>query len=528
MKTRFAKTGKIRNQNGVILVTAAVLTFALVTTGFAFMMYVADTHEDTNLSIKRQQAIYQARSITNRMLIGHSGASTKDEFDVFTNVDQEVDIDAGDLYDFLEENTGLTIAHAVVKSAGVDDEDWVRAAQFYYVVDTYSPFHYYGTKGPFVRMKIANRRVTMANYLYISDVELDPINNWPISFWGRDTLDGLVHSNGLVYTQYDPVFWKTVSSCSSYVSSQYGQPRFYGDPPTRLEADPIYFPYTAVKLREAAWQKGVGNWNPERLDPGYFIRGVPPDIVTCVKICGNKVGVRFKRVTNHREPVFTTIADIDSFGFWLNAVNQDERYGGTPVYVEGMVGAESLAVVYLSSNTDPAYPIEHEHYGVNQRITVGCSGSIMVNGDIVYNRLGRVTAVPESYEHATGIIADRWVYIKDSIRLAEHGPIQHDVYIHAGVVALNPSFTVHGIHDANPYNRPSEKGQIQLYGCLAHKNRAAVHRGGPPPTGYAEKDYRYDHRFQFRPPPYFIEISSELVVFDIREIWDWSLFGDFD
>ena len=94
-----------------------------------------------------------------------------------------------------------------------------------------------------------------------------------------------------------------------------------------------------------------------------------------------------------------------------------------------------------------------------------------------------------------------------------------DIYIHAGIIALDPSFSVDGYWDRTHPVRD----QIILYGCIAHRNRAAVHRGSigaPDETGWREKDYRYDRRFEMRPPPYFVKIGVSFVLFDIEEVWD--------
>jgi hypothetical protein len=163
------------------------------------------------------------------------------------------------------------------------------------------------------------------------------------------------------------------------------------------------------------------------------------------------------------------------------------------------------------SETD--VPVNSDDYGIKQRITVGCNGCIMIRDNLVYNGVGLSDTVPQTCQYALGLISENWVWI--------HKSAPYNVYIHAGIVALDSCFSVHGVYD---YSAPV-RNSISLFGCVAQKNRGTVHRGygGPPDeTGYREKDYSYDQRFTFRPPPYFITIGQSYVLYDVQEYWDIS------
>ncbi|MCP4633342.1 MAG: hypothetical protein GY855_10485, partial [candidate division Zixibacteria bacterium] len=246
--------------------------------------------------------------------------------------------------------------------------------------------------------------------------------------------------------------------------------------------------------------------NPETntCPPGYFIRGIPDGYTTQVLISGTQVGYKFL-------PYIEDSLNLDwareTFPVWVGAVNQNDYYGGTPVFVEGFGG--NPADVWINSET--GFPVVADEYGIKQRITVGCNGSILIDGPLVYNGVGLVNVVPQTCVYSLGLISENWVW------LSKGAP--YNAYIHGGIIALDSCFSVHGVYD---YTAPV-RNSISLFGCVAQKNRGTVHRGngGPPSeTGYRQKDYSYDQRFTYRPPPYFITIGHSYTLFDIQEYWD--------
>jgi hypothetical protein len=507
----------LQGEAGSVLVIAITFTLVLVTSGFAFLLYVnsatMETNRDFEVSQELLQGQYMHSQLRNDLLTGQ------------IDIGDLINFDFGDSYEFIDDE-GIVWGRAKIRWVGEEDDFYGFASNVKYYYDIIVRSNYYGgTESPFIRMRIADMKTTFANYLYLSDEELDPVNRWPIRFWQWDTLDGRVHSNGLIYTRNKAVFLAQVSTCSSRIDQIYsgGDSAFFAIPP-RFNASPIHFPVTSKNLKKAAWEGGVTYYvtGEGRVPAGYYIRGVPVGFVTVVKIFGENVGVYIKPSPVDGDPwVDDTIFTNHPKAFILPAINQRDYYGGTPIYVEGL--GDSGAAVWLSSNCPTGLPSSDPTYGVRQRVTVGCNGSIFLTGDLVYNGVGHALVVPTDCEYSTGLIADKWVYIQEHVK-NQPGADAYNIWVHAGVVALNPSFTVHDIHDPDPWSRPPAKGRIELYGCLAHKKRAAVHRqnAGEPETGYREKDYSYDQRFTFRPPPYFPEIGSEFVVFDIEELWDIS------
>lgn len=91
-----------------------------------------------------------------------------------------------------------------------------------------------------------------------------------------------------------------------------------------------------------------------------------------------------------------------------------------------------------------------------------------------------------------------------------------NVVVDASILTLNHSFEVQqfdvGSNDC--VSGPSCLGKLRVFGSIAQKFRGAVGRGS---AGYS-KDYNYDSRLRYAPPPYFLD--------PVRSSWGQKTFGE--
>jgi hypothetical protein len=127
---------------------------------------------------------------------------------------------------------------------------------------------------------------------------------------------------------------------------------------------------------------------------------------------------------------------------------------------------------------------------VQGRYTVGSSGSIYLDDDIVY----RSDPLKGPSSDVLGICAMKDVIVTDN------AANNHSINIQASVYAQVGGFTAE-----NYINRPVS-GTINLLGGIIHGNRGAVGQfdsGKQYLTSGFSKRYRYDERFLSIAPPYF-------------------------
>ena len=67
------------------------------------------------------------------------------------------------------------------------------------------------------------------------------------------------------------------------------------------------------------------------------------------------------------------------------------------------------------------------------------------------------------------------------------------------------------------YQYGAKLGTLKVYGSLAQRFRGPVGTTGSPGTGYL-KDYNYDSRLRYAPPPYFLD--------PVRSGWGMKVFGE--
>jgi hypothetical protein len=156
------------------------------------------------------------------------------------------------------------------------------------------------------------------------------------------------------------------------------------------------------------------------------------------------------------------------------------------------------------------------------RITFSADSNILVTGNLTYS--GGKDGLD-----ALGLIAENSVKIYHPVkRKCEEtnksnrctrysytnlnrpsGGIFENATVHASVLALKHSFTVQG------YQYGGYLKNLHVYGSLAQKFRGPV--GTSSPTGYT-KDYEYDTRLRYAPPPFFLD--------PVGSSWGIKTFGE--
>ena len=97
----------------------------------------------------------------------------------------------------------------------------------------------------------------------------------------------------------------------------------------------------------------------------------------------------------------------------------------------------------------------------------------------------------------------------DSERIVPGAPNEAGVLVSAAVLSVNRSFTVQN------YDHGDELGRLKVLGGIYQRHRGAVGTSGSGRTGFL-KDYRYDDRLPFLPPPFYLtpeDSSWDVVAF---------------
>lgn len=159
------------------------------------------------------------------------------------------------------------------------------------------------------------------------------------------------------------------------------------------------------------------------------------------------------------------------------------------------------------------------------RVTISVDNNIVVTDDLTYSG-------GENGTDALGLIAENSVQIYHPVlRTCDHydwrgrcdewsdyrnangpkGTLNTDPKVQAAILTLQHSFEVQA------YDVGAKLGSIKLFGTIAQRFRGIVGQGGSTGTGYL-KDYNYDSRLRYAPPPYFLD--------PVRSSWGQKTFGE--
>lgn len=160
------------------------------------------------------------------------------------------------------------------------------------------------------------------------------------------------------------------------------------------------------------------------------------------------------------------------------------------------------------------------------RLTIAADNNILVTGPITYSGGTRGT-------DALGLIASNSVKVYHPVACTNYsnnrctaytnmktpnGAVNSDVALNAAVLTLQHSFTV------QLYQYGAPLGKLSLFGTIAQKYRGPVgttkfdsNNNPYVATGFV-KNYVYDTRLRFAPPPFFLD--------PVRAAWDVKTFGE--
>ena len=173
---------------------------------------------------------------------------------------------------------------------------------------------------------------------------------------------------------------------------------------------------------------------------------------------------------------------------------------------------------------------------VSGRFTVGTAGRVVVVDDLEYvggpsggDVLGlvannnvevyhpvfcAVTLPPGEWcaeDDRANVRSDQVDALQDAERVVPGADVVPGVLISAAILSVNRSFQVQN------YDAGAPLRDLKVYGGIYQRHRGTVARGGGGTTGTGyEKDYRYDDRLPFLPPPFFLmpqDASWEVAAF---------------
>jgi hypothetical protein len=152
------------------------------------------------------------------------------------------------------------------------------------------------------------------------------------------------------------------------------------------------------------------------------------------------------------------------------------------------------------------------------RLTIAADNNIVVTGPLTYGGGTQGT-------DALGLVANNSVKIYHPTRCTQtnyygqctswqnmqlpNGSYNYNISVQAAILTLQHSFTV------QQYQSGDALGKINLFGTIAQKFRGPVGTSGG--SGYL-KNYVYDTRLRFAPPPYFLD--------PVQSAWDVKTFGE--
>jgi hypothetical protein len=323
---------------------------------------------------------------------------------------------------------------------------------------------------------------TFADYLWLTNDEHDITSGDSILWWTPDTLDGKVHSNGYLFihgTQNRPLFKKSVETCKPDTKpprSTYSANLVF---PGGFHPNYAYitFPDQADSVRLYAYDRWMIG-TPGTQNRMYYIRFFN--------------GNTFKVLDKPRSSSFTFDTTTNQPSIGWNAVEPIDLPPLGAIFVYGKLFVDA-----------PKDSTRAWLMGINGRLTIAASDSIIVLHNILYNcSNSRTGKVPISCDDALGLISEKYLLMSKNCRAPLY-PAQGALMVNAGLVALQKSMGCESVDIAPEFN------SLVIHGSIAQKNRGVIHRGSAGfGNGFVQKDYYYDQRFATSPPPHFVPTGN--------------------
>lgn len=461
---------KSDKEKGSVLVMAVVLSFAMFVMGLSFLASVDTFEKAISREVSETQSIYTGQT---------------------DNIIKVTQVKRGDIYPTsMGEWTPFYLQNwyrsQVSFTNNLDDGLFLSTARGYYVVSN-GRSTFYGSDIMFeTTVTTYQIQETFADYLYITDKERDPVRNEIIRFWTPDTLDGKVHSNDTLHIMGSPRFMKKVTSSASYIDPPNNQAQF--DEDFYPNADKIFFPDQADDIRNLSYKRNFGTFAPDSVDSFTELTFNGRNIH--VRYCGPYVE-EIDTVLKCLPPYISAPAEIFQVPDAIGAL-----------FVHGKL--------IIKANRDNPDILDTNFYsdGFEGRLTVASSDTMIIWDNLIYKYANADNSVPTDIDDVLGLISENFIMVGDGVG--------DTVYINAAMAAINGSISVRDIYDYG-YGPPNnnEKSSLFIFGSLAQRNRGIVHtsHGNWGVRGFRQKDYFYDTRLQKDPPPHFIKVRENNVIY---------------
>lgn len=297
-----------------------------------------------------------------------------------------------------------------------------------------------------VRSRLQNE--TFAQFVYFADQSSE------IWFTSRDSLNGRVHVNGLIYISGDPWFGMKVTSTEDHFVMYSGShPTFEGGYELDVPNIPLPMPADLTPTLVSESQAG-----------GLY-GGV---------LAGNsaKYEVELGRGGNMGYLSYRAYRSVGGVYQWT---------GWTSVLISSMNG-----IAWFEEPVDVKGTLDGQ-------LTLGSAGNINIMDNILYLDSTPGHGPNQGCDDILGLVSAKNVVVWDSAANL------NDCEIHAHMIALDTSF------GARNYDEGAPRGDLTVWGGFAQRRIGAIgqfQHGGGIIHGYS-KDYHYDRRLMTNSPPGF-------------------------
>lgn len=485
---------KILQEEGSFPILAIIMIGLLIFTGLGYMKWGADESLEVSYQKAKLQAYYAAHG--GVIDIGYADLRS---LNPGTIPPESVSLGGGVIMDYKEEVASYI--HEVIRSPSINEMSMAMADYNYLDIISVGRVNTKGYDGKeyavFDTVTLKVKLLGLANFLYLTDIETT-VYGEIIKFWSEDTLDGWVHSNDTISTMGGPtgpgpVFYDIVSTTAPLINVVGGTPQFLGGEPL-LEYREVYLPTEAREIRDAAAAGG-----------NYFAGYIAGTHYASRLVFNDRRGWTLYQWPLGEPFDPTAVAATGPIPVW-DAIFVDG-------YLELMGIVRGQVTVGAAGHPDP------------EKLGFHC---IRLMDDIRYYFAdpgnGMFNDTTGDWVDILGIVSEANIMIGNTPANGRENSLQgSDIVITAAMVALGESFSFEDQNEDSitcdpwefwtgnytcpepPYS--DERGDIFLHGAVTQKRRGYVHRSNHGGSGYG-KQYKFDQRFNFMSPPYFLEATD--------------------
>lgn len=372
-----------------------------------------------------------------------------------------------------------------------------------------------------------------------------------IQFGGADRINGPLHTNDTMLISGAPRFTGTTStsdpSCQSTTGAAVPATRCYrasgSANPTFAKGisyhQEIGLPTSIGDLRQyvtpggvAAARLGCLYTGPTRIK--FSVSGGAAQMTVWSPWSGRSGGAALNpgcgSTTNLRSSAGATVAVPSDKLILVQDVPQAQSSPPSGACATGAIGDDLPVASDFNStldNADCRYGTLYTEGTFKGRLTMSTDNNIVVTGDLTYaggdngtDALGLIagnsvnvyhpvdrTQYCEAYDSKNR--CTRTAYRYRNLNRNGNRPVLQNVSVNAAILTLQHSFGVQS------YQYGAQLGTLKVYGSIAQRFRGPV--GTTAGTGYA-KNYIYDTRLRYAPPPYFLD--------PVKSGWGQKVFGE--